>query len=173
MSRLIFDDNLLALPMQVSDLFREARGTAWWALTRRADGRPHTMSSAPFAMAADPLPEQQMFAHDMSAALNRHLHHNGRWLVQFSSPDVVPLAGPLGVEYRRWALLWMDEHGDIEVSIDNEEPFTWALMAGMHYWMEQAEQGWQLWLRHSRVVPGVTPDQLYKRAQGQRPRGAR
>jgi hypothetical protein len=169
-----FNDNLLALPAVRSRLSAEAQGTAWWALTRREDLSQMVLSGqgdyAPGLRSA-PLPEQIMFAQDMTAALNRHLHHDGRWFVQFTHPDAVPLLGNAGTgaEYRRWVMLWLDEDGDCQFPVENDEPFAYALMAGPDHWMETAESAWQAWRHHMRDVLAPVAGQTFKRAQGQAP----
>lgn len=158
-----FNDNLLALPAVRSRLAAEAQSTDWWALTRRADLSPLVIG----ATRTPPIAEQRMFAMDMSAALNRHLHHDGRWIVLFTHPDRLPIIGQRGAEYRRWVLLWLDEDGDGQIPIENDEPFAMALMVGPDHWMETAEQAWQSWLHHMRTVLAPVAGQTVKRAQGQ------
>lgn len=160
-----FNDEFLALPALRARLAAEAQGTDWWAMTRRADLSPLIVGDT----RNPPLAEQRMFAMDMTAALNRHLHHDGRWILQFTHPDRHLIIGQRGSEYRRWVFLWMDADADIQFPVENDEPFALALLAGPDHWMETAEQAWQSWCHHMRTVLAPITGQTFKRAQGQAP----
>lgn len=145
----------------------DGRATPFWASASRND-----------MPAVRPVPEQQMFAADMAAALNRALHHDGAWLVAFTHPEThvmgLPLIGSsVPVPFGRWVALWIDGDGDPQFTMDNEDPFVECLVSGVQYWIEQAEQAWQRWKYHMRDVLDPRPGETFKRALGEQPSGDR
>ena len=130
------------------------------------------------------IPEQTMWAADVLKALNRELHHDGAWVIVFTDPappgqgDIIYLDGGHR-EYGRYALLWVDDEGDVQFAMEwvrNEsELLDWAdvLLAGLESVMAKAEAAWEMWNTHMREVIEPAEGQTFARAQGQRPRSAR
>lgn len=155
--------------------FEEGPGTYWGVSVREG------VLLVPFKSAdgiAAPMEDQQMFANDMAHALNKHLHHDGAWLVLFTHPMGlvnIPIVGmtPLPVPYDRWVFLWMDADGDVQFSMDNVEEFAEVLLAGPDHWMEEAERAWQTWKLYMRDVLDVRQGETFKRALGEVPTSAK
>lgn len=162
--------DLLLLPAIRRRLFDEARHDdgpgAYWALLMRADGLPRIETSAPAL--PKPAPEQVMFATDMATALNKHLHHDGAWLVVFTHPPAVSVLD-MFVTYGRFALVWIDRDADPQFSIDCDDDFTEVLLSGLDHWMEECERGWSKWSHHmTKVFDKKLRERItYKRAQGE------
>ena len=112
-------------------------------------------------------PEQTIFGRDMVFLLNRHLHHDGAWMIVFTNPTPKPIIEIHGTVYQRFVFLWMDKDGDVRFPIENEEPFHEVLKAGPIAWLQQAEVAWTTWHRLTHQVLDVRPSETYKRAQGE------
>lgn len=166
-----FNDELLVSPLIRQRLMDESedtqsRLTGYWAVLTKATG-VQAQVSAGTPMRPDPM--QQMFALDMAQALNRHLRHDGAWIVFWTHPVPAPIVLSLETEFRMWHFLWIDEDGDPGFTIDNEDPFQTVLDCGPDHWIESAEHGWQQWKEMMRDVLDPSAEQTFKRAQGQAP----
>lgn len=124
--------------------------------------------------------EQAMFAADVLKKLNRELHHDGAWVIVFTAPDkptpgTLIFASPDGVEYARYAILWVDTDGDVAFAVEwvrNESElldFADVLMAGLEATMQHCEFAWQAWHLAMRQVLDPKEGQTFKRAKGQWP----
>jgi len=153
----------------------------FYALIRRDDGDllSHHPGSPPI------IPEQTMWAGDVLKRLNRELHHDGAWVIVFTDPapqgEGEYAIYRLGMhrEYGRYALLWVDEDGDVQFAqewVRNEsELLDWTdvLLAGIESVMDKCEASWNLWNTHMRQVLEPAEGQTFKRARGQRASSAR
>jgi hypothetical protein len=110
---------------------------------------------------------QMMFSRDLIGDLNRELHHDGAWLIVWSIAQRKP-KGSIGksTEFRKFTLLWMDRDGDIAFPIECERSFDDYLAEGIHAMMAKCEQAYFLWLEAMNAL-ALTPDETFKRAQGQ------
>lgn len=176
------NDDLLITPtlkarLRLEGEYDDADGSVWCVLQRSNGDKVEVLSQAALqAGHLPPLAEQVMFAHDMVGALNRHLHHDGKWIVAFTHPSehsarVIGQAG--AVYWNRWFFLWVDKDGDPQFTMENDDLFVETLTAGPDRWMEEAEQAWQTWKHHMRDVLDVSTKAqaeavTFKRAQGQK-----
>jgi hypothetical protein len=117
-----------------------------------------------------------MWGADVLALLNRELHHDGAWVLVFTHPIPPKLAVhlPHHIEYGRYALIWIDEDGDPQFTMEWARgdsagliDFAAVVEAGIHSTAQKAETGWQLWNHHMRKVLAPKDGQLLKVAQGQ------
>lgn len=136
--------------------------TGFWAVVTGENGARKVMASTKIM----PDPMQQVFAGDMAQALNRHLRHDGAWIVFWTHPPQVFGADHL---YRMWHFLWIDRDGDPQFTIDNEDAFHTVLLEGADHWLESAEVAWQQWREMMIDVLDPKQKQLFKRAQGEAP----
>jgi hypothetical protein len=107
-----------------------------------------------------------MFAMDMVVALNRHLAHDGAWVVIWTDPKPARTMLDATREYDRWVFLWMDADGDVQFPMPNEEGIVAAMTAGPDCWLEQCEQAWHLW-KASRDALDLQEGETIKLAQGE------
>ncbi len=111
---------------------------------------------------------QRMVAEDMVGALNKHLHHDGCWLFNFAAPEPKPeIVVEDGRRYGRFAILWMDEDGDIQFAIDCERPFEKTIEEGPDALIEKCAKAFQWW-QMQREWLELRPGETYKRALGER-----
>lgn len=143
----------------------EADGFGYWMVVTTSDGEQHIRT-----LCEPPLPYQQMFCRDLGAGLNRHLHHNGAWIVGLveAKPLLVIDEAGAGRDYERAILLWVDEDGDPQFTIEVEDDWSRILSVGPDHWINKAEEAWLRW-RHMREVLDPQEGETYKRAQGQKP----
>lgn len=143
-----------------------------WFVLRRNSGAMQSVKGMNLLMA--PHPAQQMWAMDMAKALNRHLHHDGFWVVGFTNPP--PNAFMLGgivlddePIYERWFILWVDKDGDPQFTIENDDDFNETLMVHPDSQIEQCETAWQKWKQHMRDTLGTSTVQgaTFAKAQGE------
>ncbi len=129
-------------------------------------------------------PMQMLWAGDVLKLLNRDLHHDGAWVIVFThpvpvTPDVVPML-PKHQVYGRYAIIWVDEDGDPQFSMEWEigisselKHFADVVAQGIEATAQKAEGSWQLWHTAMRKVLAPKQDQLFKKAKGQRAPSAR
>lgn len=171
-----FDEDFLVLPLNLERYRDEALAGeglgGYWVCFQRDSGLFVSRMNEGNMVA--PAPDQQMFAQDLIKLLNREISHGGRWIIEWTHPgEFFGAEGLSAVEacftrtYERWVMMWMDEDGDIQFSIENEEPM-WVIMAnGPLQWVEQAEDGWKQWKEIMRDALAPSESQLIHRAQGE------
>jgi len=167
-----FREEFLRLPLIRQRLEGEAEGGHWWAVSSRDAGAVHMpLRSHSDGNLFAPLMAQVMFACDMAEALNRHIHHDGRWIVQLVDPDLrafVPLVVTEAVLYREFRFIWLDEDGDPQFTFECGEPLEDWLLYGWGSWVTSAEEAHAQWYTHMReVIDPRKEGALYKRAQGE------
>lgn len=98
----------------------------------------------------NPIPEQKMFGADMVTVLNRHLHHDGAWLIEFTDPTSM---GPINTAlYQKFIIFWMDKDGDVQFPIEDDRAFHEVLANGPDAMIEKCEGAWQTWSWQSKVL---------------------
>jgi len=123
-------------------------------------------------------PDQLMWAMDVLRLVNREVGHGGVWVVSFSNP-VKPSIEKIYVEYDRYALIWLDQDGDPQFTVewvknDGEmRDFADVLITGRHATANKCEASWQQWHLLMRDVLLPEENQTFKRAQGQAPTSSR
>lgn len=171
MSKKFTEDHLL-LPLNLERYSTEAfsgegLGTYWVCLQRDSGLFVSRMNDGNMVA---PAPDQQMFAQDLVKMLNKEICHGGRWIIEWTHPGEfhsVEGVGTFTRTYERWLMMWMDEDGDIQFSVENEEPM-WVIMAnGPMHWVGQAEDAWEQWKLIMRDALAPTEGQLIHRAQGE------
>jgi hypothetical protein len=109
---------------------------------------------------------EQFFAEDMLNAMNKHLHHDGAWVIVFTHYD--PPLPPLkeGV-FNRFVLLWMDKDGDVKFPLECVHPLHKVMgESSIDSWLSQCEAAWSLW-RHTETVLDARPSEQYRKAAGE------
>lgn len=150
-----------------------------YALVRQSNGNllAHHPGSPPI------IAEQVIWAVDVLHALNKELDHDGAWVVVFTHPRLPDLATVIHAQpdhftYDRYALIWLDEDGDCQFTVEWARgesellDFADVMLAGLQSTLSKCEAAWELWHHHMRDVLEPKPDELIKKAQGQRPRVA-
>ena len=156
-------DHALITPTLLRRLEDEAGGR-YWALLQNSESKLIEHATGP-AIVAD----QKMFAADMIPALNKHLHHDGAWLIVFCDPapgTFVPIAG---TNYGRFVIMWMDKDGDVQFPIEFDRDFTFYLIEGPDLMLEKCEAAWQNWKWAMKAIIQPKEGQTFKRALGEKP----
>lgn len=157
------DEKVLITPALLARFADEAESGPYFAVLCRSDGTLIEHLQGP-----PPCIEQKMFAFDMVPALNKHLHHDGAWVLAFTHPPApANVAVPALAEYQRFVLMWMDKDGDVQFPVECHDRFWEVLTKGPDYWIEQCEQAWKNWHFMMRDVLAPGPHQLYRRAMGE------
>ncbi len=111
---------------------------------------------------------ETVFAKELLTLLNDELHHDGAWVAVFTGYAIRP---PLDLgSYGRLIVLWMDKDGDVQFPIQIEDfSVETAVQKGAFAWLEDCEAAWLTWQHHMRRVLAPKPEQLFKRALGEKP----
>jgi hypothetical protein len=138
-------------------LEQEGQGQNWTAWVITYDGNLYVKRQAHAAPdAVWPSDEKRGFARDLVIRLNREVPYMGAWVVAWFGDQ-------------RWAMLWKDHDGDLQVVIFNDEP--WARQKGtpIEKWLADAEAGVRKWVAVQEGL-ALKPTQLHKAALGETPR---
>lgn len=179
----MLDEKLLITPFLLRRFEAEAHVDGGdgrhYALIRRPDG--DFLSHHPGSPMLDPA--QSLWTGDVLRLLNRELHHDGAWVCVWTHPMPVPLESVIHInphsEYGRYALIWLDQDGDPQFTVEWErgittdlQDFAAVLLQGINATAQKAEAAWQIWRTYMREVLDPQPDQLIRRAQGELPKAA-
>jgi len=162
--RRVFNDDLLVSRHALSRYEAEADGAEWAAVLGTCRGRKiEVITSRATSPGLDPA--QAMFAHDVAARLNRELDHDGAWVILLTHRTAI---SPLVIinatqEFKRFCMIWMDADGDIQFTVENDDPLWMVLSQGIHHWMDQAEGAWRQWKHLMRDVLAPSSDQMTTR----------
>lgn len=119
----------------------------------------HTLSCKPGML-------EQFFAEDMLNALNKHLHHDGAWVIVFTHYDPPRPPFSEGV-FNRFVLLWLDEDGDVKFPLECVHPLHKVMEeSGIDSWLSQCEAAWTLY-KHTERVLDPQPSEQYRKAAGE------
>jgi len=146
----------------------------YYGMIRLTDGRLFSHHPGSPTLAA----EQLMWGSDILNLLNKELHHDGAWVVVFTNPEIPADfraidAAPRHWDYGRYALIWLDEDGDPQFTMewakgDGElADFTDVLLAGRHSTAEKCEAAWRIWSSTHRALD-LKEGQTFKRARASR-----
>lgn len=139
----------------------------WYACFQDGNSVPQAMTNfkTTASNAQLPMPYQVEFAHDLCASLNKHVAHNGTWIVAWTHPpSLFVMAAQPNYDWRRFIMLHLDADGDAQFTIDNIQDMAEITMAAPEHWIEEAELAWKHWHHLMREVLDPSPDQLVKRA---------
>lgn len=108
---------------------------------------PRVQMIADVTIDLDPSVEQFSFAMSLCTELNKEMHHNGAWLVAWTHPPHAAEALRVNpaLEWRRLVMLFLDKDGDPQFTIDSVRPWPDIAVSGVHHFVDQAEQGIQMW----------------------------
>lgn len=107
----------------------EAEEGGWWAVLPTHDG-----AMRPGFSGYIPDEERRDFARTVCAALNKDSHHNGVWAVVWF------LGG------NRFALVWKDWDGEIQIFADEDTPFDEFKNVSPLHWGKHADEMIKTWM---------------------------
>lgn len=111
---------------------------------------------------------QVAFGCRLAQLLNKQISHNGHWIVAFTHGPLpnfgLVIPGRPTDDWRRFIMLWLDEDGDPQFTVDNVEPFSIVAQASNDHWISDADKAWDHWKHLMRTVLAPRSDQLVKRA---------
>lgn len=168
-----FDDSLLATRAFRARLQAEAEfdgGNGMFQMVAVRDGGLFVGFDSG-TLAPGLTPEQQCWAEAMLTVLNREIHHDGAWVIQFTHPATNAVHGILmpgaPAVYERIAFLWMDADGDVQFTHDTVSPFDAVWAEGPMPWVERCEQSWAAWDHLMNRVLERKDGETFKRAKGE------
>lgn len=110
---------------------------------------------------------ERLFAEDMLVALNKHITHDGAWVIIFTHYEQPKPPMAEGV-FHRFVLLWMDKDGDVKFPLECPTPLHKVMeTATIDNWIDQCEGAWILW-RHTEDALDVRQGDQYRRALGEK-----
>lgn len=159
------DENRLVTPALLKRFHAEAECEGgdgrFAAFIQRSNGEIISHDNGPRAD-----PRCLVFTMEILGALNRHLHHDGAWVIVFThwKAPVIPMQD--GV-HQRFVLLWMDGDGDVQFPLEWVGGIDRAVEFGGYNWSQHAASAWHLWHHVMRVVLDPQEGETYKRALGE------
>ncbi len=123
-------------------------------------------------------PVQTIWAGDALRLLNRELHHDGAWVVCFThvQPQQLDsvLHNPGHASYGRYALIWLDNDGDPQFTVEWEagntsdlQGFADVMLCGIESTAQKCEAAWLMWHEHMRLSLDPREGEIFKRAKGE------
>lgn len=144
-------DDLRAAPALSRRFFLEADEGEAWACILKENGEIKIACNAEH----QPHVFQRDFATDLLRALNVQIANGGAWSVGWCDG------------YTKLLILWQDEDGDMQFTVEDDEPVNHIIEAGHDHFVSQCFDAWTMW-RRSQAILDLQPGETYKRTQGER-----
>lgn len=132
-------------------LYIEAGEGEGWACVERENGDIKIACNTK----AKPHIFQQDFAFQLVKKLNAQLAYGGTWAVGWCHG------------YGRLIILCVDEDGDVQFTVEDDEPVNRILEAGPDHFVSQCFDAYDYWAL-SQSILDLNPDETFKHAQGER-----
>ena len=151
------DDDLLVTPALNARLCTEADlaggrvNSPWWVGAERSNGK-FTCFSAGYKADIG----EKLIAEQLIKTANKEVGHDGAWIGQWCNSGF------------RFNMLWMDEDGDVQFTIETDDDAGGICNAPLLHWITGCADAWGKWNLLMRKVLAPSKDQLYKRALGQK-----
>lgn len=101
----------------------------------------------PNEMDIDPHPHQKGMSIDLMMRLNRHISHDGLWIVGWTHPperwEAIKTDGDNC--WNRMVMIWLDEDADIQFAVETDLPIADIVERGLDYYVEMSEKSWKSW----------------------------
>lgn len=136
-------------------LDRESPEGGWWAVIMDEDMKPHEFWSEELGFVPPELHKQ--FALRVNEVANRAAHYHGVWCVAWFR------------HLRRWAIVWKDWDGDIQVFGDDSTDIFKLLALSPEHWAEHCTTMIETWLDKMRFDIAAKPEQQVHLAAGEKP----
>lgn len=98
---------------------------------------------------------QQDFAFELVRKLNKQISNGGTWTVGWCDG------------WGKLIILWLDQDGDVQFTVEDDEPVNVILEAGADHFLSQCFDAYGKW-RWSMSILDLQDGETYKRAQGER-----
>lgn len=140
--------------VSLAEQLRGEYGGGWYAIATFANGKAYCFGPDP----TSPSPGGEVTSKMLSCALglNRHLAHDGCWIVVWHS--------------NRMSFLWRDSDGDAAFITQIDEPWMRIRMWSPEEFGDRAETAWQQWREMILKWFERRPEETIKRALGQKSR---
>lgn len=101
----------------------------------------------PSLMHIDPHEYQKGLAKELMIMLNRHIDHDGLWIVGWTHPPEMWESFKVDGDnaWGRMVMLFLDEDGDIQFCTETDLPVADIVASGMNYYVELCEKSWTAW----------------------------
>lgn len=92
----------------------------------------------------DPHEMQKQFVVELQKLLQRNAHFDGLWIVGYTHPpSVYGVLTDTENCWNRLIMIWLDEDGDPQFTLESERPFIEQFSDGPDYWIEQAHNAYE------------------------------
>lgn len=134
-------------------LDRESPEGGWWAVIVDEDMRPQEFWSEDLGFKPPEL--HKRFALSVVEVANRSAHYHGVWCIAWFRG------------LRRWAIIWKDWDGDIQIFGDDSTDILQLLSLPLDHWAEHCTTMIETWLDKMRVDIAAKPEQQVHLAAGE------
>lgn len=150
-----FNDDLFGTPLLKDRLDSECEMCGWtplvyWACAQRTNG-----IFVHFQRGYSAEIGEKAVAENIISEATRALNHDGAWVAQWLA------------EGRRLNMIWLDADGDPQFTVELDEDAAGVAEVALLHWLQQLEEAWGCWRHLMREVLDPSPDELFKRAQGE------
>lgn len=95
----------------------------------------------------DPHEMQQQFAISLQRSLMENANFDGLWIVGFTHPpSTYEVLTDTGNCWNRLIMIWLDEDGDPQFTVESDRDFANMLEDSPEYWIERAVEAYQAYL---------------------------
>ena len=119
----------------------------YWVVVPQADtgrGVVELKNFKPNLQDVEPHEMQQHFAVEVQNLLQQEAHFDGSWIVGFTHPpNAYGVLTDTENCWNRLIMIWLDEDGDPQFTLESERPFIQQFEDGPNYWVEMAHNAYK------------------------------
>lgn len=136
----------------------------WWGCIMLRNGAIHAATGGAWSPSRD----RRAWAEGVCRLVNEGAHQFGAWAVIVYETVLVDPTAPRdhSMDSQRFAFVWMDEDGDLQIIADEEIPWRLIELVPDHRWVEHC---FHMLVEHALAWSAIDPqpEQQFKAVQGQ------